>query len=114
MRDEIENKMRNDPDADGSTEQRAAQSEFDHEPRDERRANASGDGMGIGHVREMNVGHAPHGSFSSGSLNTQVVESDPGQFHRLDRDEHGRERYGRESPLDHESCRSMIGRKHFS
>jgi hypothetical protein len=89
---EIEDEMRDDADADGAAERGLAEALLDTEPRNQTGANGGGDRMRVRHVSKMNVGDASNDGLRGRLFDAQIIEADPGEFHRLHRDEKRRHR----------------------
>lgn len=68
--------------------------------------------MGIRHVREMNIGNAVDCRRGSCALDSEIIQSDPGQLHRLHRDEQRHHRYAGKPALDEQRGCSMVNGKH--
>jgi hypothetical protein len=114
VRDEVEHEVRGNPESDRATEQRAARAELDDEPRDDGGSERGSHGVRPGHVREVDVGHAPHRTLRGGALDAGEVEEHPGELHRLDRDEQRRDRHRGIAALEQQRGGGVVDGEHVS
>jgi hypothetical protein len=81
------------------------------EPGQQRSAGGRRDRMRKRHVREMNVGDAAHGRFGRRAFDAEIVETDPGEFHRLGRQEQRCQGNGRVTTFQQKRGGGMVDSK---
>ena len=112
VRDQVEEQVRADAEADGGTDVRLAETLADREPRQDRRASHGCNGMGIGHECEMNIADIGDLALGGRPFDPEVVQEHPDQLHELDGDQDPDHRHIGIDLLDDKGRCGVIDREH--
>ena len=83
--------MRHDAQANRPAKRGAAEALLDDQPREHSSGTRGADGVRVGHIGEMDVRDAANHRLRGGAFDPRIVEADPCQFHRLDRNQERRQ-----------------------